>query len=176
RPRANDPPPAGGAGVIPLAIQLAAANELDPNIAVPAVLTLVGVAITALFAFLASRARKNPPAIVDEPKVAPSPLANFSGTQNEFMALVIADNAAIRSELGDVKREVESLRTELQEARSIHGAFERAVRRYLELLAGVWPGPDPMPWPDSDDIAVLERTLPRWGRGRNGQRKPPAAP
>ena len=156
------------------ALQLAAAApELDPNIVLPALLTLVGVSITALFAFLASRARKSPPA-VDEPKVAPSPLANFSGTQNEFMALVIADNAAIRSELATVRTEVEGLRTELQQARSVHGAFERAVRRYLELLAGVWPGPEPMPWPESDDLAVLERTLPRYGRGRNGHRKPPA--
>lgn len=155
-------------------LQLAtAAPELDPNVALPAMLTLVGVAITALFAFLASRARKSPP-VVDEPKAPPSPLANFSGTQNEFMALVIADNAAIRAELAGVRVEVEGLRTELQEARSLHGAFERAVRRYLELLASQWPGPDPMPWPESDDLAVLERTLPRYGRPRNGHRKPPA--
>lgn len=155
-------------------LQLAAASpELDPNIALPAVLTLLGVSITALFAFLASRARKSPPALAEEPKVAPSPLASFSGTQNEFMALVIADNAAIRSELATVRLEVEGLRGELQEARTIHGAFERAVRRYLELLAGIWPGPDPMPWPESDDLAVLERTLPRYGRGRNARVRPP---
>lgn len=149
-------------------------SELDPNVVIPAFLTLLGVLITALFAFLATRARKTPPATVDEPKAPPSPLANFSGTQNEFMALVIADNAAIRAELAGVRVEVEGLRGELQEARSIHGAFERAVRRYLELLAGVWPGPDPMPWPDSDDLAVLERTLPRYGRSRNGRPRPPA--
>lgn len=149
-------------------------NELDPNIVVPAALTLLGVSVTDLFAFLASRARKTPPAPVDEPKVPPSPLASFSGTQNEFMALVIADNAAIRAELAGVRVEVEGLRTELQEARSLHGAFERAVRRYLELLASVWAGPEPMPWPESDDLAVLDRALPRQGRARNGRARPSA--
>lgn len=147
---------------------------LDLNVAVPAALTLVGVAVTAVFAYLASRARNAPPPAEPEAQALPSPLAKFSGTQNEFMALVIADNAAIRVELAGVKTEVEKLRGELQEARSAHGAFERAVRRYLELLAGAWPGPESMPWPDSDDLAVLERTLPRYGRRGNTRQAPPA--
>jgi hypothetical protein len=141
-------------------------TELDPNIVVPATLTFLGVVIAALFAFLASRARKTPPPASDEPKAPPSPLASFSGTQNEFMALVIADNTAIRTELGLVKQDVARLSNELDAARSSHGAFERAVRRYLELLASAWIGPDPMPWPESDDLAVLDRALPRQGRRR----------
>lgn len=151
---------------------LAGSTELDPNVAVPAVLTLAGVSITALFAFLASRARKSPPPPEPEGQAPPSPLAQFSGTQNEFMALVLRDNAEIRAEVAELKGEVAGLKTELEQTRSNHRGFEHAVRRYLELLAGAWPGPESMPWPDSADLSVLEQTLPRWGRG--GQDKPSA--
>lgn len=143
---------------------LALATELDPNVVLPASLTALGVIVTALFAYLASRARKNPPPDEPEPKAAPSPLASFSGTQNEFMALVIADNAAIRSDVATLQAKVRSLESDLATARDQHSTFERAVRRYLELLAREWPGPSPMPWPDAGDLGTLERVLPRWGR------------
>lgn len=148
-------------------VRLAAATtpELDPNIVIPATLTLIGVLGAAWLASRASRSRPKPPPVAEVPDVTPSPLAAFSGTQNEFMALVIEDNAAIRQEVSGLRTEVTALRTELAEARSSHGAFERAVRRYLELLASAWAGPDPMPWPANDDLGILERTLPR-RRGR----------
>jgi hypothetical protein len=144
-----------------LLILLGGHPELDPNVVLTGFLTLVGVGITALAAYLASRARKTPPVEHPAVTVPPSPLANFSGTQNEFMALVIKDNEAIRAELAGVRDDVARLGAELAEARSAYGLFERAVRRYLELVASVWPGPEPMPWPDSDDFGLLERILPR---------------
>jgi hypothetical protein len=146
-------------------VRLAAAGPaLDPNIVLPATLTLIGVLGAAWLASRASRSRPRPPATPEQPVVAPSPLAAFSGTQNEFMALVIADNEAIRSEVAGLRSEVAGLRQDLEEARSSHGAFERAVRRYLELLATAWVGPEPMPWPANDDLGILERTLPRRSR------------
>lgn len=138
--------------------------ELDPNVIIPATLTLIGVLGAGWLAARASRSRPKPPPPPDVPNVAPSPLAAFSGTQNEFMALVIEDNTAIRQEVAGLRREVVALRDELAATRSAHGAFERAVRRYLELLASAWVGPTPMPWPAEDDLGILERTLPRRAR------------
>lgn len=141
---------------------LAAAEALpEPNVIVTALATVLVALIGGVFAYLGTRARVDPAGPQPAPVVAPSPLANFSGTQNEFMALVIQDNQAIRSELAGVQAEVRELRTSLEAARRTHTAFELAVRRYLELLARAWAGPDPMPWPSEDDLGVLRHTLPR---------------
>lgn len=157
-----------------IAYQLArlagAVPELDPNIVTPAVLTLIGVLGAAYIANRAARRRSSPQS-TEPPVVAPSPLSTFSGTQNEFMRLVIKDNEAIRGELASnraetsaLRSEVAGLRADLESARNSHGSFERAVRRYLEVIAGAWPGPEQMPWPADDDLGILERTLPRRSR------------
>ena len=117
-------------------------------------------AITVTGAVLQSRAKVSRASEAgDTPAVTPSPLANFSGTQNEFMALVIADNADLREKIGAIEITVDNMRTE-------HNQFKRAVRTYLEDLAAAWPGPAKMPWPNEADLRILEHTLPRFTRGR----------
>lgn len=97
-----------------------------------------------------------------KPVVPATPLSKFSGTQNEFMELVIRDNAELRSRVDSVERAQQA-----EAAR--HADFRRAVRRYLTRLASDWPGPDAMPWPDEADITILEDTLPRFRpRPRSG--------
>jgi hypothetical protein len=83
-----------------------------------------------------------------------SALEGFSGTQNEFMALVIADNKDLRDQLGEVKASVDSIKDHQE-------TFLGAVRRYLMKLATAWQGMEPMPWPDEEDFHILEDTLPQ---------------
>ena len=80
-------------------------------------------------------------------------LETFNGTQNEFMALVIADNKTMREKLGQLEGTVESIKNHQEN-------FLGAVRRYLMKLATAWSQPDPMPWPDDNDFHILEDTLP----------------
>lgn len=142
----------------------AESTELDPNVVIPAALTLIGVLGAAWIANRVSRSRRTPTTTTEPPTVPPSPLAAFSGTQNEFMALVIEDNALIRQEVAELRDKVIGLEEQLRTERTDRSHFERAVRRYLELLASVWPGPDPMPWPANGDDLLLADTLPRRAR------------
>ena len=134
--------------------------------------TVAVALITTLGAGLLLAKRPKKPADDDDeaaPVIAPSPLTAFSGTQNEFMALVIEDNAAIRAELARVKEagnqtqaDVVTLRTELGEARASHSRFELAVRRYLARVAVyIDTLGGSMPHPDGEDLGILEHTLPR---------------
>ena len=80
----------------------------------------------------------------------------FNGTQNEFMALVIADNKTQREELAELRTAVEAIRQH-------QDRFLGAVRRYLIKLASAWDASGgPMPWPDEQDFQILEATLPKW--------------
>lgn len=83
-------------------------------------------------------------------------LETFNGTQNEFMALVVADNKDLRQQMGELKTIV----TEVKEHQE---NFLGAVRRYLMKLASAWGQPGPMPWPDDNDFHILEDTLPNRG-------------
>lgn len=80
-------------------------------------------------------------------------LGEFNGTQNEFMALVVADNRDLREQVNEVR----SMVTELRQHQD---NFLGAVRRYLMKIAAAWPGPEHMPWPDEEDFHILEDTLP----------------
>lgn len=132
--------------------------------------TVLVALITALFAWVSSRGRaKVKPD--DAPLVPPSPLANFSGTQNEFMALVIADNQELRDQINGLSSRVRAAERTLEDALGHHSQFQVAVRRYLEQLASSWPGPATMPWPSEADLGLLEQTLPRFR-----PRRPPTQP
>lgn len=96
-------------------------------------------------------------------ETAPNALEQFNGTQNEFMALVIADNRTMREELGGLRTTVDSIKTHQE-------TFLGAVRRYLMKLATAWGHDSPMPWPDDNDFHILEDTLPVRGKG-NIERK-----
>ena len=86
-------------------------------------------------------------------------LDTFSGTQNEFMALVIADNKSLRTDLA-------TLTTSVQEIKTHQETFVTAVRRYLIKLAASWGREATMPWPDDLDFHILEETLPNTGNHR----------
>lgn len=135
------------------------------------VLGTIAVAVVGgTFAILQAR-RKKPEIVDPEPAGAPSPLANFSGTQNEFMALVIRDNEVLREEIRrlaarteEAVATAEAARKAARETQDLHTEFQRAVRRYLEDLAAAWTGPVPMPYPNENDFGLLEHTLPRLRR------------
>ena len=83
-------------------------------------------------------------------------LDTFNGTQNEFMALVIADNKTQREELAELRLAVEAIRKH-------QDRFLGAIRRYLIKLASAWDtSGGPMPWPDEQDFQTLEEILPKW--------------
>ena len=92
----------------------------------------------------------------------PQALQTFSGTQNEFMALVITDNKTMREEIHGLRGSVEEIK-EHQET------FVAAVRRYLTKLASAWGHEAAMPWPDENDFHLLEDTLPNRGNRRREQ-------
>lgn len=143
--------------------------ESTLNTALTVVGTIAVAAITTLAA-LAARRRRIPDDEADEtrPVVPATPLSTFSGTQNEFMELVVRDNAELRARVDRIDKAQRA-----DAAR--HSEFRLAVRRYLTRLATDWPGPEAMPWPDDDDLGLLEYTLPRYRpRSRSdAQRKDP---
>lgn len=87
------------------------------------------------------------------PTGAEQPLAQFNGTQNEFMALVIKDNSDLRAKVLVIEEKIGEIQTHNE-------TFLGAVRRYLMKLATAWGVSGPMPWPDENDFHILEETLP----------------
>lgn len=109
-------------------------------------LGLVGVVISSK-----KTSKDKPPVTTDGHR-----LDHFNGTQNEFMALVIADNKSQREKLEKLESTVESIKLH-------QDTFLGAVRRYLMKLAEAWGTVEgPMPWPDETDFHILEDTLPNW--------------
>lgn len=135
----------------------------DPEVikAIIGAMATVAVAALGLYGVIrqASKPSKTKPPVGEGTGPA---LEQFNGTQNEFMALVVADNKDLRSQMGELKSAVDSIK-EHQET------FLGAVRRYLMKLASAWGQPGPMPWPDDNDFHILEDTLPT--RRSNLERK-----
>lgn len=126
------------------------------------VATLIVGAMTLAGVILSSRK----PSTTKPPKS--TNLQEFNGTQNQFMALVIADNADLRKRMEEQREISTNQEIKLNEvALALDGIkvhqnnFLAAVRRYLMKLASAWVGPDPMPWPDDVDFHILEETLPK---------------
>jgi hypothetical protein len=141
----------------------------DPEIikAVIAAIATISVAALGLYGVIKSAqkpSRTKPP----EGNTAGA-LESFSGTQNEFMALVVADNKSLRDGQTELTRKVEQALDELAEVKRHSETFLGAVRRYLMKLATAWGQPGPMPWPDDNDFHILEDTLPN--RSKDLERK-----
>lgn len=123
----------------------------------------LGVAAIGLYGVVLSSRKpsRDKPPVGDTGKA----LENFNGTQNEFMALVIADNRNMRTDIAE-------LRQTQSEYKAHQEHFLEAVRRYLMKLATAWGvTPGPMPWPDDNDFHILEDTLPTRPGAGNIERK-----
>lgn len=114
-----------------------------------ATITVAALSLYGVIRAAQRPSRTKPPVEGDTGKA----LQEFNGTQNEFMALVIADNTDLRGQLQQVKDMVEKIQEHQNQ-------FIGAVRRYLMKLAHAWPGPGYMPPPDDEDFHILEDTLP----------------
>ena len=140
-------------------------ETLDVVKAVVAALATLGVAALGLIGVIysARKPSKDKPPVGNTGKA----LQEFNGTQNEFMALVIADNGDLRRQQAEMNMKLEGLNDHLARQNEEIAAVKRhsetflgAVRRYLMKLATAWTGADPMPWPDEEDFHILEDTLP----------------
>jgi len=127
---------------------------------IKAIIASLGTVTVAAIVLVGTFISSQKPSKSKPPTGDTRPLAEFNGTQNEFMALVIRDNTDLREQLGgqidtldELKRTVDSIKTHQE-------TFMGAVRRYLMKLATAWAGPTPMPWPDDADFHILEETLP----------------
>jgi hypothetical protein len=132
---------------------------------------VIGIILTQLLAKRAveSRAATPTPTNPDAEKVAAvpdrTPLSQYSGEQNEFTTLVVADNAQLRETLARLE---DKLDAKIDELTAKHERLRSAVRNYLALLADAWPGPGHMPRPSDRDFAELDPLLPT----RNPRRDP----
>lgn len=132
----------------------AAANPLADVEVLKAVIGAVAtIAVAALGLYGVIRSSKKPSS-TKPPEGSTGPaLEQFNGTQNEFMALVVADNRDLREQMVQLKTSVESIKEHNE-------TFFGAVRRCILKLAVAWGQPGPMPWPDDNDFHILEDTLP----------------
>lgn len=132
---------------------------------------VIAAGITALGAIFGSiiayrRSRRAPSPVAAPPIVDPSPLASFSGTQNEFTELVMKDNADLRTQLGELAIDVRGIKNDLADERAAANAYRSAMRRYLAKILAAWGIAPTMPLPDNDDFDLLSQTLPNFPRAR----------
>lgn len=80
-------------------------------------------------------------------------LSTYSGEQNDFMHLVIEDSKTLHARLDKFEGLVEQLQ---KERTTLIGAFTR----YITKLTRAWGSGGTMPYPDDDDVKILEETLP----------------
>lgn len=85
-------------------------------------------------------------------------LATYTGDQNEFISLVMKDSKDVHARLDNFEGVVEQLRKERL-------LFVSAVGRYILKLTQAWGSGGKMPYPDTEDLSILEETLPAdWRR------------
>lgn len=87
-------------------------------------------------------------------------LSTYSGEQNEFIRMVIADSKDMHDKLDKLDDVVEQMRRDRTQ-------FIGAVGRYINKLVAAWGSGGKMPYPDNEDMALLEETLPADWRRRN---------
>jgi hypothetical protein len=140
--------------------------ELDPNITQIEVagITALSLIIVALVGIFSARRYTHPREVPendpDEGTTHVSALASYSGDQNEFIALVIKDSKDLHERMDTMSKQITVLQ---QERTAVVGAFGR----YVMKLALAWGSGGKMPYPDDDDMALLEETLPvDWRRRR----------
>ncbi|MDB5716254.1 MAG: hypothetical protein JWO15_3651 [Sphingomonadales bacterium] len=146
-------------------------GEIDPNILIPALFTVIGVVTASWFAYKGIKHKPNPSVANSDtlPKlVETTPLANFSGTYSDFARLIVEENSKQRDridsmerEFDQVKEELAAMKEELSKTQRNHTVFEDAVRRYLKVIAEyIEHVGGTMPHPETSDIPILDRTLP----------------
>lgn len=80
-------------------------------------------------------------------------LSSYSGSQNEFMRLVMSDSQDVHAKLDAFDHIIEEMKIERTK-------FINGVGRYITKLALAWGSGGKMPYPDDIDRALLEETLP----------------
>lgn len=103
-----------------------------------------------------------------DPPVIPLPMSQSPEEVLQFMQLMQQDNASLRREVADLKRDAGHLRTTLEEmARDIAAdkswkvRFMDALGRYLTKLAHEWGRGGAFPLPDGEDLITLQDIIPR---------------
>lgn len=127
---------------------------------------LATILVAALGLYGVIRQASKPSRTKPPTTTGPQTLQTFSGTQNEFMALVIADNKTLRENQEGQNRVMEELKETVGEIKEHQDKFVAAVQRYLIRLAAAWGHESTMPWPEEDDFHLLEDTLPIRGHRR----------
>jgi hypothetical protein len=122
-----------------------------------------GVAIVvAVFSFFGARRLTRPKPPKEDPDatagVADVVLSSYTGEQNEFVSMVIQNSLTVQHRLDHLDAIVEEMR---KERTQVMGAFAR----YVNKLAKAWGSGGSMPYPDTEDLKILEETLPAdWRR------------
>lgn len=138
----------------------------DPEVFKALIGAFATIIVAALGLYGVIRSAKKP-SVTKPPEGNTGPaLEQFNGTQNEFMALVVADNRILREGQEAQKAEMAILKENVESIKIHNETFFGAVRRYILKLAVAWGTPGPMPWPDDNDFHILEDTLP--GRPAGG--------
>lgn len=145
---------------------VAAAAELhDADAQVQtAMITAISTVLVALVGVFSARRYIHPKTPKKDPdvKTGPEPtLAAYSGDQNEFIALVIKDSKDLHERIDSMSDKIDQMRNERT---AVIGAFGR----YVMKLALSWGSGGQMPYPDEEDMALLEETLPAdWRRRKH---------
>lgn len=131
-------------------------TDAQANVQIAAItgfFALLGIIAAAVVARISSHP-KTPVVDPDEKHSGKeSLLSQYTGEQNEFMHLVIADSKAVHERLANFEGIVDQLR---KERTHLIGAFTR----YITKLVGAWGSGGKMPYPDGEDFKILEETLP----------------
>lgn len=143
----------------------------DPEVFKALIGALATVIVAALGLYGVIRSAKKPSATKPPEGNTGPALEQFNGTQNEFMALVVADNRILREGQEAQKAEMAILKESVESIKLHNETFFGAVRRYILKLATAWGEPGPMPWPDDNDFHILEDTLPGRSAGKTIARK-----
>jgi hypothetical protein len=139
---------------------------LDPSEAQVqiAVISAAGTILVTLLSVWGARKAIHPKTPKNDPDANmppnPSLLSAYSGEQNEFIRLVIADSKTLHAKVDKMEGIVEALKKDRQ-------IFIGAVARYITKLANAWGSGGKMPYPDTEDMSLLEETLPADWRRRN---------
>jgi hypothetical protein len=147
----------------------------DPNLgqieaAVITALSGIIVAILGIFgARKFTRPRRIPMYDPDEGRHGHrSLLSSYSGDQNEFIALVIKDSESLHARLDKNDQTISDMDSLIKEMKKERTQIIGAFGRYIQKLALAWGSGGKMPYPDTEDMALLEDTLPAdWRRRRN---------
>lgn len=140
-------------------------TALDPSEAQvqATAITAVSAVVVALVGIVGARLAthpKTPKKDPDRKSAHESLLTSYSGEQNEFIKLVIEDSKFLHARLDEHEAEITKLKTDRV---LLIGAFGR----YITKLANSWGSGGKMPYPDEEDISLLEETLPADWRRRS---------